>query len=136
MVFKLFSTLDYQAWFHDLFYLAIVFKFSNVFNEWNCWFFIGWCYYFTYFSKPTTPLIDEIDFNNWVIDDIEEPKEFQTNPPSFDVKQTCILEKKQDSNVIFKSFLIEDDIMEIPLCCMIFMQVVRSTLTSFEGTST
>jgi hypothetical protein len=81
-------------------------------------------------------LIDEIDFNNWVIDDIEELKEFQTNPPSLVVKQTCILEKKQDLNVVFRSFLIEDDIMEIPLCCMIFMQVVRFTLTSFQGTST
>jgi hypothetical protein len=70
-----------------------------------------------------------------VIDDIEEPKEFQTNPPSLVVKQTCILEKKQDLNVVFKFFLIEDDIMEIPLCCMNFMQVMRSTLTSFEGTS-
>ncbi len=39
MLFKLFSTLDYQAWFQDLFYLTIVFKLSNVFNECNCWFF-------------------------------------------------------------------------------------------------
>jgi hypothetical protein len=57
-------------------------------------------------------LIDEIDVDNWVIDDIKEPKEFQTNPPSLDVKQTRIFEKKQDLNVVFKSFLIEDDIME------------------------
>ncbi len=57
-------------------------------------------------------MIDEIDVDNWVIDDIKEPKEFQTNPPSLDVKQTRIFEKKQDLNVVFKSFLIEDDIME------------------------
>ncbi len=57
-------------------------------------------------------MIDEIDVDNWVIDDIKEPKEFQTNPPSIDVKQTRIFEKKQDLNVVFKSFLIEDDIME------------------------
>jgi hypothetical protein len=57
-------------------------------------------------------LIDEIDVDNWVIDDIKEPKEFQTNPPSLDVKQTRIFEKKQDLNLVFKSFLIEDDIME------------------------
>jgi hypothetical protein len=36
-------------------------------------------------------LIDEIDVDNWVIDDIEEPKEFQTNPPSLDVKQTHVM---------------------------------------------
>jgi len=57
-------------------------------------------------------LIDEIDVDNWIIDNIEEPKEFQTNPPSLDVKQTCIFEKKQNLNVVFKSFLIEDGIME------------------------
>ncbi len=57
-------------------------------------------------------MIDEIDVDNWVIDDIKEPKEFQTNPPSLDVKQTRIFEKKQDLNLVFKSFLIEDDIME------------------------
>ncbi len=57
-------------------------------------------------------MIDEIDVDNWVIDDIEEPKEFQTIPPSFDVKQTCIFEKKQDLNVVFRSFFSEDDIME------------------------
>jgi hypothetical protein len=37
-------------------------------------------------SKPTTPLIVEIDVNNWAIDDIEELEDFQTNPSSFDVK--------------------------------------------------
>jgi diketogulonate reductase-like aldo/keto reductase len=46
--------------------------------------------------EPTTPLIDEIDVSNWAIDDIEELEDFQTNPPSFDAKQTHIFEKKQD----------------------------------------
>jgi hypothetical protein len=45
--------------------------------------------------EPTTPLIDEIDVGNWATDDIEKSKDFQTNPPSFDVKQTHILQKKQ-----------------------------------------
>ncbi len=45
-------------------------------------------------SEPTTPLIDEIDVGNWAIGDIEELKDFQTNPPSFDAKQAHILEKK------------------------------------------
>jgi hypothetical protein len=61
---------------------------------------------------------------------ILELKDFQTNPPSFDVKQTYILEKKQDLNIVFRSLLIEDGIMEIPLCCMISMQVVRLALTN------
>jgi hypothetical protein len=77
---------------------------------------------------PTTPLIDEIDVSNWAIDDIEESKDFQTNPPSFDIKQARILEKKQNLNIVFKSLLIEDGIMEIPLCCMISMQVVKLVL--------
>jgi hypothetical protein len=81
-------------------------------------------------SEPTTPLIDEIDVGNWAIDDIEESKDFQTNPPSFASKQAHILEKKQDLNIIFKSFLIEDGIIEIQLCCMISMQVVRLALTN------
>jgi hypothetical protein len=75
-------------------------------------------------------LIDKIDVDNWTIDDIEEPKDFQINPPSLDAKQAHILKKKQDLNVVFRSLLIEDGIMEIPLCCMIFMQVVRLALTN------
>jgi hypothetical protein len=66
-------------------------------------------------------LVDEIDVGNWTIDDYEEPKDFQANPPSFDVKQALILEKKQDVNVVFKSLLIKDDIMEIHLCHIISM---------------
>jgi len=81
-------------------------------------------------SEPTTPLIDEIDVSNWAIDDIEESKDFQTNPPSFDVKQAHILEKKPNLNIVFRSFFIEDGIMEIPLCYMISMQVVRPALTN------
>jgi hypothetical protein len=75
-------------------------------------------------------LIYEIDVDNGTIDDLEEPKDFQINPPSLDVKQACILEKKQNLNVVFRSFLIEDGIMEIPLCCMIFMQVVKLAFTN------
>ncbi len=37
-------------------------------------------------TKLTTTLIDEIDANSWTIDDYEEPKYFQTYPPSLDVK--------------------------------------------------
>ncbi len=77
-----------------------------------------------------TPLIDEIDVSNWAIDDIEKLKDFQTNPPSFDAKEAHILEEKQDYNVVFKSLFIEDGIMEIPLCYMISMQILRSTLTN------
>ncbi len=66
-------------------------------------------------------MVDEIDVGNWTIDDYEEPKDFQANPPSFDVKQALILEKKQDVNVVFKSLLIKDDIMEIHLCHIISM---------------
>jgi len=75
-------------------------------------------------------LIDEIDVDNWAIDDIEELKDFQTNPPSFDIKQARILEKKQNLNIVFKSLFIEDGIMEISLCCMVSMQVVRLALTN------
>lgn len=79
-------------------------------------------------TKLTIDLVDEIDVGNWTIDDYEEPKDFQANPPSFDVKQALILEKKQDVNVVFKSLLVEDDIMEIHLCHIISMQVVRHAL--------
>ncbi len=79
-------------------------------------------------TKLTTTLIDEIDVDSWTIDDYEEPKYFQTYPPSFDVKQALILEEKHDLNIVFRSFLIEDKIMEIPLCRMISMQVVKPTL--------
>jgi hypothetical protein len=72
-------------------------------------------------TKLTIDLVDEINVGNWTIDDYEEPKDFQANPPSFDVKQALILEKKQDVNVVFKSLLIEDDIMEIHLCHIISM---------------
>jgi hypothetical protein len=76
----------------------------------------------------TIDLVDEIDVDNWIIDDYEKPKDFQANPPSFDVKQALILEKKQDVNVVFKSLLIEDGIMEIHLCHIISMQVVTHAL--------
>jgi hypothetical protein len=79
-------------------------------------------------TKLTIDLVDEINVGNWTIDDYEEPKDFQANPPSFDVKQALILEKKQDVNVVFKSLLVEDDIMEIHLCHIISMQVVRHAL--------
>jgi hypothetical protein len=46
-------------------------------------------------------------------------------PLSFDTKQAFILEEKQDLNVSFKSFLIEYGIMEIQLCYMVSMHVVR-----------
>jgi hypothetical protein len=81
-------------------------------------------------SKPTTPLIDEIDVDNWAIDGIEESKDFQTNTPSFNAKQAHILEKKQDLNIVCRSLLIEYGIMEISLCCMISVQVVRRTFTN------
>jgi hypothetical protein len=88
-------------------------------------------------SKPTTPLIDEIDVDNWAIDGIEESMDFQTNTPSFNAKQAHILEKKQDLNIVCRSLLIEDGIMKISLCCMISGQVVKPQMTSssFEGTS-
>jgi hypothetical protein len=76
-------------------------------------------------TEPTIDLVNEIDVGNWIIDDYEEPKDFQTNPPSLDVKQALILEKKQDVNIVFKSLLIEDDVMEIILCHIISMKVVR-----------
>jgi len=79
-------------------------------------------------TKLTTTLIDEIDADSWTIDDYEEPKYFQTYPPSLDVKQALILEEKLDLNIVFRSFLIEDKIMEIPLCCTISMQVIKPTL--------
>ncbi len=66
-------------------------------------------------------LVDETNANNWTIDDYEEPKEFQANPPSLDVKQALILEKKQDVNVVLRSLLIKDGIMEIALCHIISM---------------
>jgi hypothetical protein len=72
-------------------------------------------------TKLTIDLVDEINVGNWTIDDYEEPKDFQANPPSFDVKQALILKKKQDVNVVFKSLLIEDGIIEIPLRHIISM---------------
>jgi hypothetical protein len=41
-------------------------------------------------TEPTIDLVDEIDVDNWTIDDYEEPTDFQANPPSLDVKQTLI----------------------------------------------
>jgi hypothetical protein len=61
-----------------LFYLAIVFKLYNVFNECNYWFFFkDDAITSQILFEPTTPLIDEIDVGNWVIDDIEESKDFK-----------------------------------------------------------
>ncbi len=76
-------------------------------------------------TEPTIDSVDEIDVDNWIIDDYEELEDFQTNPPSLDVKQALILENEQDVNVVFKSLLIEDGIMKILLCHIISMQVVR-----------
>jgi hypothetical protein len=45
-------------------------------------------------TEPIVDLVDEINVNNWTIDDYEEPKDFQANPPSLDVKQAFIFEKK------------------------------------------
>jgi hypothetical protein len=74
-------------------------------------------------TKPKVALIGEIDVN-----DYQELEEFQIESHSLDVKQALIIEKKQDLHVVLRSFFIQNDIMEIPLCCMISMKVIRYAL--------
>lgn len=74
-------------------------------------------------------IIDDIDAGNWGADEYEEDTT-SSDPLSLDAKQAIILEKKQDLNVTFRSLLIEDGVMDIPLCRMISMQVVRPALAN------